>query len=423
MVRLRPARLIVAAAVAVTSGLAALASSATAATTATAATATATTATDITASSACNAWTGQHPPYAVEVTGVMALSRCDVWATGIPGQNPTPGSPTDLLHWNGVTWSLITSATVPAALNAVPAITATSASDVWVAGGVGGLEDPVTPDEEQLTLIGHWNGTAFVSVPSPDPGAPLGVSELHGVSAASREDAWAVGVYSVFDQAAETSTAYPLAEHWDGQGWTQVPAAVAQTVDGPTPFSEFFAVDALSGGYAWAVGEYDAPTGHGFELVPLIERWDGSTWTVVPRPNLSGDNELQAVSADSATDAWAVGFHGAPSRTLIEHWNGRAWTVVPSPHPAGMLAGVAAIHPDDAWAAGFYFGPNGRQRSLLLHWDGQSWQQIGVPHFGPGYAPNLLLAVSASSPRNVIVAGFYSGPAGAGQQAIVLHYG
>jgi hypothetical protein len=33
------------------------------------------------------------------------------------------------------------------------------------------------------------------------------------------------------------------------------------------------------------------------------------------------------VSADSATDAWAVGYYTkASTRTLLLHWNGTAWS-------------------------------------------------------------------------------------------------
>jgi hypothetical protein len=46
-----------------------------------------------------------------------------------------------------------------------------------------------------------------------------------------------------------------------------------------------------------------------------------------------GINQLNAVAATSATDAWAVGNYssGSASGTLILHWNGSAWTQVPSP--------------------------------------------------------------------------------------------
>src|SRR5438105_14960390 len=61
------------------------------------------------------------------------------------------------------------------------------------------------------------------------------------------------------------------------------------------------------------------------------------SWSVVASPNeFAGANELNAVAAISATDAWAVGFACCGSRhagdgTLTEHWDGARWEVVPSP--------------------------------------------------------------------------------------------
>ena len=44
-----------------------------------------------------------------------------------------------------------------------------------------------------LTLIEHWNGTAWTQVPSPNPS---GDNVLDGVAATSASNAWAVGFYS-----------------------------------------------------------------------------------------------------------------------------------------------------------------------------------------------------------------------------------
>src|SRR5262245_51946158 len=70
---------------------------------------------------------------------------------------------------------------------------------------------------------------------------------------------------------------------------------------------------------------------------------------------------LQSVSAASATDVWAVGFHDVDevSSTLIEHWNGRFWSLVESPRLGGQggsqLDGVSALSASDAWAVGNYY--------------------------------------------------------------------
>jgi hypothetical protein len=40
----------------------------------------------------------------------------------------------------------------------------------------------------------------------------------------------------------------------------------------------------------------------------LIEHWNGTQWSVVPSPNLMGNNLLRGVAIVSANDVWAVGF-------------------------------------------------------------------------------------------------------------------
>ncbi len=51
--------------------------------------------------------------------------------------------------------------------------------------------------------------------------------------------------------------------------------------------------------------------------------WNGSSWT---EQSPSGSGELFGVAALSATDAWAVGTT-PDGDALIERWNGSAWSV------------------------------------------------------------------------------------------------
>src|SRR2546421_7750053 len=77
----------------------------------------------------------------------------------------------------------------------------------------------------------------------PSPNGGTSDSSLSGVSAYSRDDAWAVGSSS---QATVTRT---LAEHWDGSAWTAVPT--------PNPSPTTSALTAVATGSAvdtWAVG-------------------------------------------------------------------------------------------------------------------------------------------------------------------------
>ncbi|MBV8941077.1 MAG: hypothetical protein JO240_05065, partial [Solirubrobacterales bacterium] len=69
----------------------------------------------------------------------------------------------------------------------------------------------------------------------------------------------------------------------------------------------------------------------------LIEHWNGKAWNVQRSANPGGSSrdDLEAVAATSATNAWAVGhdYIGPTEQTLIEHWNGKTWKVQPSVNP------------------------------------------------------------------------------------------
>ena len=67
---------------------------------------------------------------------------------------------------------------------------------------------------------------------------------------------------------------------------------------------------------------------HETPIETLILHWDGSRWSQVPSPNVSGGaNQLFGITAISANDIWAVGTAGGAP--LAMRWNGSDWSVVP----------------------------------------------------------------------------------------------
>jgi hypothetical protein len=149
----------------------------------------------------------------------------------------------------------------------------------------------------------------------------------------------------------------------------------------------------------------------------------------VKSPDAARENELDAVSADSQSDAWAVGYkNGLPGQALIEHWKGTAWQVVAFPdpgrdtkgRPVSVLTGVSALSPDDVWVCGFYPVKGGQERTLLAHWNGTAWQQVTTP--ASVNITNVLKAVSALAPNDIWSVGGTITIKGA-QQPIALHRG
>jgi hypothetical protein len=133
---------------------------------------------------------------------------------------------------------------------------------------------------------------------------------------------------------------------------------------------------------AWAVGEQNQDN----HTPPVIDRFRTGRWTAVASPRPFPFIELNAVTALSASDAWAVGDEGGGTATVAEHWNGHVWTVVPTPTLQGSLRGVTALGPDDVWAVGADFDTSA---PLVEHWDGHAWSTVTV--FDPFPAVALFL--------------------------------
>src|SRR3989442_2162400 len=106
-----------------------------------------------------------------------------------------------------------------------------------------------------------------------------------------------------------------------------------QIVPSPNPgvgTNTLFAVYAASPTDAWAVGNAHNAAGIG---MPLVEKWDGTSWSAVKVPSVSPkENFLYAISGSSSSDVWAVGNQYDTGlsqwKPLAEHWDGTSWSVV-----------------------------------------------------------------------------------------------
>ncbi len=344
-----------------------------------------------------------------ELSGVSADSSTDAWAVGFYGTGAT-GSGDDntlALRWNGSTWSKVTTPNpLPGQTNQLNGVYARSSSDAWA---VGVDYSSTTPE---ATLILHWTGTKWAKVTSPSPGTTG--DELTAVSADAANDAWAVG--TILASGGVTDT---LILHWNGSSWSQVSS--------PTPVNSYLnlaGVTAISPSDAWAVGTYYNNTTNTYDTLTL--RWNGSKWSKVssPNPDATGENRLNAVSADGAGDVWAVGtlcstVSGvcafSDTSTLILHWNGKAWSQVTSPSPstkANLLNGVSAdpASAKDAWAVGWYTSTSGSDETLTLRWNGTQWSQVTAPN--PSASTNFLKAVATVSKGDALAVGEESNTSG-----------
>jgi hypothetical protein len=240
------------------------------------------------------------------------------------------------------------------------------------------------------TLVEHWNGTEWCQVPSPNPAPADEPDGLSAVAATSATDAWAVGDY--YSPSAGTRT---LILHWNGTTWTQIPSP------DPSPVKENFlnAVTATSATDAWAAGISVTSAGRR----TLMLHWNGTTWTRVPSPTPGMYVTLAGVAASSTSQAWVAGVYNSPYQTLTLRWNGTAWKYVRSPDPAtgngarNSLTGVAATSASNAWAVGWDATSSSLGKTLVLHWSGATWDKVAAPAPGRGSGLTGVAATSASS--------------------------
>lgn len=193
--------------------------------------------------------------------------------------------------------------------------------------------------------------------------------ELLGIDALSATNAWAVGLRYLNPSDTASSKIEPLIMHWDGTSWRRVPAP-SEPVGG--------VLRGISGSPddVWAVGTWGGTLRNPGNK-PMIIHWNGKRWQIARLATGIKIGNLYAVSARSASDAWAVGDTGPKGGALLMHWNGRDWQQVPSPRPVPgqNLDSVVAISASDAWAV----GADTRVGELTTQWNGTRWRIIHNP--------------------------------------------
>jgi len=265
------------------------------------------------------------------------------------------------------------------------------------------------------TLTQHWDGSAWTVIPSPSNTKVNSV--LDGVTVARTNQAWAVGTVGCPADQSRT-----LTEHWNGSRWLIVPSPNGG-VKGDH-FSTLQAVTAISPSDVWAVGSQSGIRNKVPVTVPLIEHWNGTGWSIVPVPK-AAVGALESVSATSALDVWAVGAGQQTGQSTVAlDFDGTSWKLVPvptRPGTSGGLFGVKALSPTDAWTVGESF-PNagGNGKILTDHWNGTSWHVVTAPPVGGPTALSALSSVDAVPGTGVWAVGFWV--TAATGNSVVLHW-
>jgi hypothetical protein len=348
------------------------------------------------------------------LSAVSALSPSAAWAVGSTFTEGQTTNQADSLiaQWDGSAWHIV--ASVNTSQGGLSAISAIAPTDIWALGG----------------QFMHWDGTTWSVMPGVYP-TGVRTAGIAGLAAIASNDVWAVG--SQMPGPDDQLPFEPLVEHWNGMSWQIVSSP-------PLPPS----TNLHNGGYLtavtripgtkqlWAVGRWQEAVSMN-RGQPLIERWDGTAWHIVPSPALPTGALLggwAGVVALSATNAWAVGSFEVKNpmddHPLIAHWDGTRWqNVVTNPDVYGGLDSVAAAGANDVRAAGTLMtGPgastgNGHAVPLIEQWNGTTWQMATTPEL-PSGALFQGLHIASDGSGNYWAVGSYLNAVGGQYQTLPL---
>ena len=328
--------------------------------------------------------------------GISCLSANDCVAVGSSYRVHLSGSRTYVQVWNGSQWLAVPSANelvqAPYEDNELNAVSCTSPSFCMAVGTYsGGGYEAI-----DQTLAETWNGTQWSIVTTPNGGTDS-PNDLYAVSCTSPSFCVAVGYDPGFVESA-------LIEMWDGSSWTLEPPSgpIGGVLNGVTCLGS-------TGSDCVAVG--DIPTSSGSSET-LVTSWDGTSWSVVSSPDPdSGWNTLNAVSCTGPSDCFAVGYASPVNTTiypLIETWNGSTWSVDQSNSGTAnaRLEGISCSSSGESTGCIAVGGFPADSDPYAELWNGSSWSNVSTPNLRNG---SLLLSAACTSPSSCITVGYTGG--------------
>lgn len=268
---------------------------------------------------------------------------------------------------------------------------------------VGGV---YVPANSGRPIVERWNGKAWSLQHLPTPSGAD--STLNAVSCASRAACTAVGV----------AGNHLLVMRWNGRKWS---IQHAPTQPGSTQ-SYLFGVWCPSNTDCLAVGNWSNSRGY----YPLLERWNGSEWSIRPTAEPFGSDhhvELFGVSCTSPAACTAVGVANSITGpdAVVERWNGTRWSAQ-KPGLRSFYATTGAYMPLNAVSCAskracaavgqaYVEGSSGSGASgsavwsLAEFWDGLTWGDLSTQGGFSSPGDNDLLGVSCTSAAACLAVG------------------
>jgi hypothetical protein len=244
-------------------------------------------------------------------------------------------------------------------------------------------------------------GSSPRSVASPP--SPGNQSVLHSVACTSAASCVAAGSFSV---RISPNSQHSLVERWNGTSWSVVRAPSPGT---DTALQSVACASPTSCVAVGSSGTVNTPNAQH----ALVESWDGSSWSVASIQVPGSPSSLQAVACALPNACMAVGWWSSTAgveSALVESWNGAAWTLVSTPSSPGSFAtwfeSVACGSPTSCVAVGNYYSSDGDDpgaATLVESWNGVTWSVTPSP--SPGREMSVLNSIACTSPTACVAVG------------------
>lgn len=298
------------------------------------------------------------------LSGIDTVAANNVWAVG--HSQASNGVRSSLIeHWEGSSWSIVSSPNPGSGDNYLQGVTALSATNIWAVGYYpDGLGD-------YRTILEHYDGSSWTADTTDST-----VGQLFAITKVSSTEAWAVGtsdgkqltahlINGSWTNAVDTSRSVQLegvsavsasnviavgisgsqtaAIKWNGSIWSSTSSAPPN----PGSNSRLWAVSALNASHIYAVGDSNStPNGAGF-----ITIWNGSTWSTPQILSGTSGSIFYGVKAVSSTDIWIVGQIAGTG--LVEQYNGSSLRQVNANYGNYLYGVTVNLQTGNTWAVGY----------------------------------------------------------------------
>jgi hypothetical protein len=254
-----------------------------------------------------------------ELYSIEMLSPDNGWATG------QQDGESRILHWDGDQWGTVSNPSPETAyLAEVKMLTPNL-------GWIVGQADRWAHGE---MVVMKWNGEIWSVMEEDFPDKYF----ANAILPFTEDDIWVVGSKLVPDEGfCDVGIGgyfnYPLAIHWDGESWTEIPPTNDPVYCGVS-------IDAASGA---------APDDI---WTSLTFHWDGRQWS---DPFTYYDDRFSSMQMLSPNDGWTT--YGSGLGQIfdgwgeIRHWDGTSWIPTDIPTKQG-IAKIDMISPNEGWAVG-----------------------------------------------------------------------